>query len=509
MAFFMSSKRSIFDETDVVKRMNDRTDVVEALLNGTYAITGYRNNKSGSNRYLKSLADYIPKETAESRDDYANRLRRTYITPYLANAIDSATGQVFKTPPQIHENKPLDESLKDIINYDIDFAGSDITEFGIEAMKKSLAYGMALTVGYYYNPTGSNNLGVQKKSGARPYLKNISPRDLLGYTVGEHGQITMLRYLEDALIEDEEFGSDTVKRVRRITPTEYFVYETDETGADQIVEQGEIIRFDPYTSQRVTDRVPVEVIYGRKISILNSASVFEDLAWINVHHTQVNSDLTWSTHFSLIPFLAAYLGKEIDPSQFDFGFISSQVIAKLPEDSKMEWVETSGRPQELGLKQIEAIEDKIQISTMSSSVGATGSKETATGRAIDANSTSAKLRSHSEALESWQTRIIDLLASYMPSIDAPDIEVTANKEFDVLLDAEEIKLIQEDLAKGNIDKATYFAEMKRRGVYRETVTLEDIYKGKEEDSTNEGVEGGSEDLEEQQGIDGMEDQGEQ
>ncbi len=476
----MSKQRSIFTETDVVQKMNDRTDVVEALLNGTYAIT-YSIGKSASNRSLSSLAEYIPKETKETRRDYANRLARTYVTPYLANAIDSATGQIFKTPPQIHENKPLDEYLKDIITYDIDMEGTDITEFAIDGVKKSIAYGMCLAVAYFYNPTGSNNLGAQRGAGARPYIKNISPRDLLGYTIGDNGKITMIRYLEDALVEDEEFGSSTVKRVRRITPTEYFIYETDESGKDQIVENGDIYRVDPYTNARITDRVPMEIIYGRKVSTLNARPVFEDLAWINVHHTQVNSDLTWSSHFSLIPFLAAYLAAEVNPEDFDFGFLSSQIIAKLPKDSKMEWVETSGKPQEVGFAHLEKIEDKIQISTMSSNVGVTGSKETATGRAIDANSTSAKLRSHSEALESWVARIIDLLASYMVGIDAPDVEVTANKEFDVLINSDEIKLIQEDLAKGTIDKSTYFAEMKRRGIYRETVTIEDIQEGKVKD----------------------------
>jgi len=484
----MSKQKSIFTETDVVQSMNDRTDVVEALLNGTYAITA-SNEKSGSNRSLTSLAEYIPKEVKETKRDYANRLARTYVTPYFANAIDSATGQIFKTPPQINENKPLDDYLKNIITYDVDMEGTDITEFSIEAMKKSMAYGMSLTVAYFYNPTGSKNLGAQKKSGARPYVKNISPRDLLGYTVGDNGKVTMIRYLEDALVDDEIYGSSTVKRVRRVTPTEYQIYETDADGKDQIVEKGEIYRVDPYTNTRVTDRVPMEILYGRKISTLNARSVFEDLAWINVHHTQVNSDLTWSSHFSLIPFLAAYLAPEVDPSEFDFGFLSSQLIAKLPKDSKMEWVETSGKPQEVGFNHLEKIEDKIQISTMSSSVGVTGSKETATGRAIDANSTSAKLRSHSEALESWVSRVIDLLASYMIGIDAPDVEVTANKEFDILINAEEIKLIQEDLANKVIDKSTYLAEMKRRGIYRETVNLEDINEGKaqdvEDDKTSE------------------------
>lgn len=476
----MANKRSIFDETSIVQNMNNRTDVVEALLNGTFAIT-QATNKSGSNRSLKSLADYIPKEQEESNKSYNNRLLRTYITPYLANAIDSATGQIFKTPPHIQETKPLDERLSDYIKYDVDFSGSDITEFSIDAMRKSMAYGMALAVGYFYNPTESSNLSVQNDAGARPYVKIVSPRDLLGYSVDVNGKITMIRFLEDALIDDEEFGSSTVKRVRRITPTSWHVYETDEKGVDQIVEEGEIVRFDPYNGKRIIDRVPCEVLYGRKINVLNATSVFEDLAWINVHHTQVNSDMTWSSHFSLIPFLAAYLDESIDPEDFSIGVVSSQINVSLRKGSKIEWVETGGKPQEMGAKKLADIEEKIQISTMSSNVGATGSKETATGRAIDANSQSSKLRGHSEALESWITRVIDMLASFMKGIDSPNIEVSANKEFDVLISAEEIKLIQEDFAAGRIDRNTYFTEMKRRGIYKETVTLEDIDKGKVKD----------------------------
>ena len=495
----MSSKRSIFEETDIVKKMNDRTDVVEALLNGTFSITGI-SNKSSSNRTETSMAEYIPKEQMESRDSYANRLRRTYVTPYLANAIDSATGQVFKTPPHIDGIENIPERLRDIISYDIDMQGSDFVELAMDAEKKSMAYGMCITVGYYYNPTESDNLAVQMNAGARPYAVNISPRDLLGYTVGDDGKIKMLRFLEDALIDDEEFGSSTVKRVRRITPTEYFVYETDENKVDQIVEQGSIVQRDPYTGVRITDRVPCQVLYGRKEGVLQARSVFEDLAWINVHHTQVNSDLTWSSHFSLIPFLVSYLADEVDPDEFDLKVISSQINVALPKDSKIEWVETSGKPQELGFAHLEKIEDKIQISTMSSNVGVTGSKETATGRAIDANTTSAKLRSHSEALESWIPRVIEMLASFMPNETLGEFSVTANKEFDVLINADEIKLIQEDMVNGAIDRKTYFAEMKRRGIYQETVSIEEIDKGKAEDGgdANGKTDGATEPEEESQ-----------
>lgn len=478
---------TLYDETQTVSDMNDRTDVVEALFNGTFGILN--SSETSTNRTKTSLGDYIPQEEGESDKNYTLRLSRSYVTPYLANAVDSATGQLFKTPPIIKENKPLNERLFLILEKDVDFQGSDITEFQMQAQAFALKFGMCLSVGYYYNESGSDNLAAQKDAGARPYLKNVSPRDLLGYITDDNGRIQMIRFLEDVRVTDELMGDTLAKQVRVITPTEWIVFRQNEDG--RVIEEkdrGAIVRFDPQTKQRITDRVPCEVLYGRKEGVLRARSVFEDLAWINIHHTQVNSDLSWSNHFSLIPFLAAYLSDEVDPNAFDLGTLSSQIQVKLPEKSKIEWVETSGRPQETGSKHLLAIEDKIQISTMSSAVGVTGSNETATGRAIDANSTSAKLRSHAEALEGWTVRIINLLGSFMVDVGDIDVTVNANKEFDITINSDEIKLIQEDMTANRIDRETYFTEMKRRGIYQETVSLESIDEGKEED-----VEAGADD----------------
>lgn len=481
----MAQKPSVFTATNICKKMHERNDVVEALLNGTYGIFSTTKDRTGQSN--KSIINYIPKEKNESQDTYTMRLQRSYVTPYLANAIESATGQLFRVPPVLSDDSKLEPSLDEIVNNNVNLQDSDLIEFAIDAQKVAFAYGMVIVIGDYFNPSESSKLSDQIASGAQPYLTAISPQDLLGYSVDDAGHIKMLRFREAITVEDEEgiYGQFEDERIRIVTPTKWYRYKRGEKGLDELEDSGDIVRFDPYTRQRITDRVPVKVLYGRKIGVLQAAPVFEDLAWINVHHTQVNSDLSWSNHFALIPFLVTIHGDDVIPDDFKISTLASQINVQLTKDSDIKWIETTGKAQESGRKHLEDIEDRIQISTMSSKVGVTGAKETATGRAITANEVSAKLRQHAEALESFCTGLVELLASYMPEVKLTYVEYIANKDFDINFSDQEIKQIKEDLTDGIITRQEYVALMKSKGVYPDTFELTESDDNSDEDEVND------------------------
>ena len=472
-----TQKKSIFHATNTVKKMHLRLRPVQALLNGTWGVLHAVDSSSGQR--LPSMSEYIPKEEGELKKTYENRLKRTYVTPYLANAIDSATGIIFRVPPVMAQDSRLDDRVKDIIYSDINLEKEDIIEFSIEAQKMAYAEGMAICVGGFFNPSGSESLADQKESGARPYLKLIPAHDLLGYSTDDANRITMIRFREKVKVVDQEeafYGDSEQERVTVLTPTKWYTFERGEKGEDKSISQGEIRRYDPYTKKQITDRVPVEVLYGRRIGVLNSAPVFEDLAWINIQHTQVNSDLSWSNHFSLVPFLFATLSDSVDPADFNLGTLSSSVQAKLPEGSNIKWIETSGVPQTQGRQFLKDIEDRMAIATMSSDTGSSGTRETATGRAIDANHVSSKLRSHAEAMESFMNRCVELLLSYDQTYDEPSFEFQTNKDFDISINNETLTQLSGDVASGSITLERYLTELKRRGVYSEDFDVQEELK---------------------------------
>lgn len=443
--------------------MHDRNELPRALLSGVYGIReGIKNTRNDT---VPSIAQFIPKEDGESKDMYQNRLLRTYITPYFENAITSATGQIFANPlivePESSESIP--ELLQTYINDNSDLEGVSLNERLIQATHESFAYGMVIAFVDYINPSESDNLADQQASGARPYLKIISPNDLLGYSTDDMGRLTMIRYMEEAMIDEEDFGQSIKRRVRVVRPESWAVYEGE---GNEAVDEGVIVRFDQSGNQ-ITDEIPVAVMYGRKLGTMDAASVFEAMAYINLHHTQVNSDLSWSSHFYLIPFLFTVLGDDAEPPEEGQPIIpklASYINVTLPKDSDIKWIETNGAAQDSASKYLQDVEDRIKISTMSTNVGATGSKETATGRAIDMQTTTAKLKLHAEAVENFAEKIITLMASYMRGETLPKFKVIANKEFSINDDADSVRVLKEMVSDGMLSNSSLLQEIKRRGI---------------------------------------------
>jgi hypothetical protein len=479
--------QSAYQETQLVQAMKLRNRPVRAIINGSATIRNSIENKNGETE--PSIVEYIKQEDGESKQTYINRLLRTYVTPLVTNAVTSASGQIFKNPITYDKDQDFPDRIQNAID-NVDLMGSDLNEWCMSATEESLSYGMAIAFVDFNNPSGSSNLSEQQSTGARPFLKLVSYFDLLGYSFDNQGRITMLRFREEASIEDEFLGADRVEQVRRITPTGYKVYRKDEKGQEQLADSGEIIRFDE-KGKRITDRVPIAVMYGRKLGVLNSASVFEDLAYINLQHTQVNSDLSWNSHFYLIPFLFAVLGSDAEPPEDGTPLVprlASYVNVTLPTGSTLNWVETNGNAYKAGSDYLASIEKRADMSKMDSSVSvSSGTRETATGRALDASSTSAKLKLHAEAVESFAKNIIEIFASYIPEVTLPDFTVEANKEFDLVTDSQMVK----DLSLMNTSKQlsleTMLNEMKRRGVLGDNVDVTQELERISEDMAAEGM----------------------
>jgi len=474
----VSQQLNAYQETTLVSEMKRRNRPVRAILNGTASIRNIIENKNGESE--PSITEYILREENESNKVYKNRIIRTYVTPFLKNAVSSAAGQIFKNPITIKNKESFPDRLLSVMD-NCDLVGSDLNEWLMRATEESLAYGMAIAFVDFNNPTGSERLSDQIET-ARPFLKMVSYFDLLGYKFDESGNITMLRFREEASIEDDFIGSDRVEQVRVVYPTRYEIYRKDEKGNDSLYDSGNIIRYDE-NQDRIIDRIPVSVMYGRKLGVLNAASVFEDLAYINLQHTQVDSDLSWASHFYLIPFLITIAGEQAIASEMPkISALASYINVELPYGSEIKWVETNGNAQKAGAEKLASIEKRAEASKMDSSVSVTaGARETATGRAVQADSSSAKLKLHAEAVESFAKSIIEMFASYMPEVMLPEFTVEANKDFSISLGDRTVSDLSSMNEKGQLSLSTMLSEIKRRGELADDVdVIEEIERIRDE-----------------------------
>jgi hypothetical protein len=175
-------------------------------------------------------------------------------------------------------------------------------------------------------------------------------RDILGWRTGKIKGVTaltQLRIRECEEVEDGDYGTKTVERVRVLRPGGFRIFERAATGRRPwaMVEEG----------TTGIDVIPFVPIYGRRKGFMCGAPLLRNLLYLNVKHWQSQSDQDTIVHFARIPIL------------FGSGFGSDQkivigatsAVTTESENGDLKFVEHTGKAIETGEKSLEKLEGQM------------------------------------------------------------------------------------------------------------------------------------------------------
>ncbi|MDF1791452.1 MAG: DUF4055 domain-containing protein [Thalassobaculaceae bacterium] len=407
----------------------------------------------GGTRAMRAAGErWLPREPKESLEAYRIRLSRTVLFNGLGRAVQTLSGKPFVKPASLADG--ADPRIRALCR-DLDLGGRDLTTFARDVLRAALTDGVThILVDFPEATAATETLHDERARGVRPYFVHVPARDLIGWRIGGGGMLERVRLRETVSERDGVWGEKAVPQVRVLEPGSWAVWRKPDSTEDapwRAVARGKT----SLTS------IPLVSIYAGRTGFLTARPPLIDLAWLNLAHWQSSSDQRHILHVARVPILFARNlkvgedGVEIGPNRLILGD---------GDGADLRYIEHSGAAIAAGRQDLADLEDRMAVMGLDLLVGRTGGA-TATERAIDAARADSALSGLVREVEDGLTRALSLAAEWMDLNPAATGRVTLDPDMGLdAQEAQEVDLLLKARIAGEIDRPTFLAEIRRRGI---------------------------------------------
>lgn len=428
--------------------------IVRALLGGTAAM-----RKAGQ--------ALLPKWPKEDRESYAQRLAVAVLFPAYQRSVTTLAGKPFSKPVSIGDDVPA--RLRGWLD-DIDLEGRNLHAFASDCMEQALGYGLGGILVDYPDATaapataaGVRTEADERRAGLRPYWVQVFEWQILGWRAERaNGQwrLVQLRLLERVDEPDGDYGMKSVDQVRVLTPGAW------ETHRKALVNGAE--KWMPYQSGRTTlGEIPFVPVYGRRLGFMWGVPPLLEVAYLNAAHWQSASDQQTLLHTARVPILAAKnvadeqgANGEVKPWEMVIG--SGAAVRITGQDCDLKYVEHSGKALESGEKDLASLEERMRQAGAELLVIDT--KLTATQVASENAVGMCALQRIAQNLEDALDQALDLTAQWVGETNGGGHVALFDDYAAATLQEASAQLLLQANTAGKISDATFFGELKRRGI---------------------------------------------
>lgn len=407
----------------------------------------------GGTRAMRAAGErWLPREPKESLEAYRIRLSRTVLFNGLGRAIQTLSGKPFAKPVTLADG--ADPRLRALC-HDLDLGGRDLTTFARDVLRAALTDGVThILVDYPEAAALGETLHDERVRGARPYFVHIPARDLIGWQVDRAGRLERVRIRETVSEREGTWGEAAVPQIRVLEPGLWSVWRRPRGREDAPWRR--------MAGGRTTlEHIPLVSIYAGRTGFLIARPPLIDLAWLNLAHWQSSSDQRHILHVARVPILFARNlkvgedGVEIGPNR---------LIQGDGDGADLRYVEHSGAAIAAGRQDLADLEDRMAVMGLDLLVGRSGGV-TATERAIDAARSDSALTGLVREVEDGLSRAFALAADWMDLDPAAAGRVTVDPDLGIdPQEAQEVDLLLKARLAGEIDRPTFLAEIRRRGI---------------------------------------------
>lgn len=449
----------------VQSKMVSAADPVRTLVAGTPAM-----RKAGET--------YLPKAEAESADAYQARLKRSVLFNATGKTVQDMTGKVFVKPVVLEADVP-----PELVSYaeNIDLAGRHLNVFAKDVFEDSLQPG----IGYIYVDmppalAPGSTLAQEQAANLRPYLTFVPLERLIGWkaeTINGVETLTQIRIKECVTEPDGDFLEKDVEQIRVVTKSaegvtwQTYRKSTDAKSDDWVVHDSGTI-----TGPNLIPLVPV---YVNRSNFMQGKPPLAKIAELNIAHWQQDSDLTNIMHVANVPIL--YMAGFNADDQIKIG--SSEAIRSSNADAKMSYVEHTGAAIGKAMERLESLEFRMQTMGLQLLIPKPGG-QTATGEIRDDAKENSPLAMMARGLQDALEQAFGFMAEFKgitwdrkAKTEKGDKggSIVVNTDFGVQAGAAtDAQMLLDAVNAGQIDKATFLAEWKRRGILSDSVDPETV-----------------------------------
>jgi hypothetical protein len=423
--------------------------MIEALMDGTAAMRARGE-------------ELLPRWPNEEVIAWQKRRDVSTLYPAFKRTVGVMVGKPFSK--QLTPSEDMPEPIAELLP-NIDAAGSNLHTFASRLGNEAMAFGFCGVFVDFQRTAGVVETRAQEREvGARPSWVWVHHGQVLGWKsamVTGVQKLTQLRLAETIEVDDGEFGTKTVKRVRVLYPGRFEIYEqvdqTQNNARDEYVllpgEGGEMLA----AGGKPMEDIPFVPCFGERLGFMNGRSPLLELAFLNVKHWQSQSDQDHILHIARVPLLVA-VGVDDDT---DITVGSNSAINLSSKDADLKFVEHSGASIGAGKVALDDLVHQMVQSGAELLIVKPGERS-ATEANNDAEANKSDLQRIAESFEDSLDQCLQYTALWMGLEDGGNVTLFKDFASFNLSDASATIILNLQTA-GLISKETVLLEMQRRG----------------------------------------------
>ena len=417
-------------------RMSSTWSLINDLLGGTQTMRDAANT-------------WLPKHPRESQKKYESRLNKSILYEAYKSSVEFVAAKPFERVVQVKGE--LSERLK-LIESDADYCGNSLTSVAYRALTQGVGYGLTfLLVDYPSVPTNLTE-GEELKQRVHPYINVIHPENLWNHEMGK-----------------DEYGRRILLEVHFLEADDQLAaYKNDGTWTRYQLKDGDWVQTS--TGTRTVKQITMRVFFTKRVGEMEAEPPLRGLAWLNLAHWQSDSDQRNILSFSRMPLLFQ-VGMTSEELEKPIEIGPTSVLRSTNKDAKMGYVEHTGAAIKCGADDIKSLEEKMESLALEPFVRRPGA--TATAVVKDGKKSESLVETWIRDLEFTIAECYRDAALWVNEKLPDDFAIDIFSDFDLYFGKQDdIKVLQEDRARGDLSLKTYLREVKRRGILSESVDID-------------------------------------
>lgn len=388
--------------------------------------------RMGTDKMREKAGTYIPRETAELDSSWRDRVSRSFLFQAYDKAVSRLSARPFNDRIKLSEGSP--QSIVDF-SKDVDGAGRSLTDFAHDLFENGIHHGIAGVLVEFTDTVGAETM--RDTLDARPVWEMVDFNRVVGFRLGSRGSktvLTQLRIYTQAMVDVGAFGEMMVHQIKV-----YARDEEDNVTWEMWSREEAQDEFVPTDGGSLTlDYIPFEPFYTNRVGFLVGEPALQALAEKNLEHFQSSSDQRNILHFvrSAILFRKGFKEDEVK-KRVAIG--PSRMHSTTSDKADMKYVEHSGKGIDSGQKDIEHIEDQMQVLGLEPLMRTKPGTRTATEKALEFAEESSDMKSWVRVLEDVLDRALNITAEWLN--EAYESEVDINDQFTMLQEGDIVQLI--------------------------------------------------------------------
>lgn len=405
---------------------------------------------SGQKTIKEKATIYLTRAPRELESAFNYRVKKTSFFNGFKHTVDSVTSRVFGRDIILNGG----DEIFHVLSADIDMEGNNLSTFSRQAFKVGVAYGCSFIVVDF----PKKNEGL--KNNSRPFWLLVEPFRVMDHDfqyINNKRTLTYFKYETQvgATADGESMNifSEYILEDGKV----FFIQSIDQNGVVTTSEQVQLKGF---------DQIPVIPFMTNQIDHMVGYPPLDELAHKTIEHFNANSDYKYNLHMSAVPMmeLRGWIGANNDDGTVKDFVISPNAAYEFSEGGGMEWTKGDAPAIQANKEHVDSI--KAEMTALGLEPYAK-QNETATGRAIDADTSFSLIRLWVNNLENALEKAFSITAMLLPGIKVKTVpEVEVNKSFTITgVDERGLSYLFELYRIDKlIDAETLINELRKRGL---------------------------------------------